>query len=117
MQNLRIKEIWLASDNKDQLGVTQNAINKLSQAGFPAYKIRCYVLIGFNGETQEQAEFRLRELFLTGCLPFAQVYDQINDVSWRRFARIWQRPAAMKAKMKTGEIKLTNNLSPDKRNR
>ena len=66
-------------------------------------QLRCYVLIGFPGDTFEDAEKRLRVTWDAGYLPFAMLYrDETGkyDVAWRQFQRLWARPAATKAMCK-----------------
>ena len=68
------------------------------------YKIwqkRCYVLIGFNGETLLRAEKRLETVYEMGFLPFTQLYQ--NDKKrpwtpeWDKLQRKWCRPAAYRS--------------------
>lgn len=102
--SIKINQLFLAADTSGALKPLQKALYKLN--GISKDKIRAYVLIGFNGETIEQAETRLKEVFLSGCLPYAMLYQPPTEtrlvwpIEWRQFARIWQRPAAMKAVMK-----------------
>jgi hypothetical protein len=103
LRSIRINQLFLASDTKGALKPLQKAIAKLN--GLPRDKIRCYVLIGFNGEMMEHAENRLKEVFLSGCLPYAMLYQPPTDkkidwsIEWRHLARRWQRPAIMKSIM------------------
>jgi hypothetical protein len=101
VRGLRIHELWLAADHHSYEMYSEKAIKKLSRAGFSRNKIRCYVMIGFE-ETIDEAEERLKRIYYAGALPFAQVYDGIDDKdkAWRRFARAWQRPAATNSMMK-----------------
>ncbi len=59
---------------------------------------RCYVLIGFNGETLSDAERRLERVYELGFDPFAMLYrpEEIKAWSkdWRALQRKWCRPAA-----------------------
>lgn len=101
MQELRIKEIWIACDSRDHLSAAINVINKLHRAGFKQDKIFCFVLIGFDKAEEED---RLKQLYLAGCLPFAQLYQPEERIEyskdWTDFQRTWCRPAAFKTKMK-----------------
>jgi hypothetical protein len=97
MRGLKIREIWTASDGIEYLSTATAAIRALSAAGFSRNKIRCYVLIGYGGEEQAYAEYRLREVFCAGSLPFAQLYDGFTPTKeWKQFARTWSRPALTK---------------------
>lgn len=102
LARLKIKELWLACDKPEHLKVTIKAIHTLRKAGFSQNYIRCYVLIGFD---KEEERYRLEELYKSGCLPFAQLYRKDDDSvkytdDWKKFARVWSRPAIYKAVMK-----------------
>lgn len=103
LRSLHIGEIWLAADHDAAIGPLEKAVSKLHW--FPRRKLRCYVLIGYAGETIADAEARLRAVWEVGVLPFAQLYrDADNSIQWsyewRSLARTWSRPAAMFALMK-----------------
>ncbi len=104
LRSIRINQLFLAADTDGALKPLQRAIACLK--GLPRDKIRCYVLIGFKDETIEHAENRLKEVFLSGCLPYAMLYQAPSEkkidwsIQWKRFARMWQRPAGMKVIMK-----------------
>ncbi len=104
LKSIRINQLFLAADTDGALKPLQNSIAKLR--GLPRDKIRCYVLIGFNNETMEHAENRLKDVFNSGCLPYAMLYQAPTGkktdwpIEWRHFARIWQRPAGMKTIIK-----------------
>ena len=98
LRDVRIKELFLAADSAAALGPLSRAVERLHWLG--RRKLRCYVLIGYGGETIEQAERRLEACWQTGVLPFAQLYrapDREIDYSreWRELQRKWARPAAM----------------------
>lgn len=109
-KTIRIHQLFLACDTESQLRALKKAAKVLSFLG--QNKLRCYVLIGFNGESLEQAESRLRRVFSAGVLPFAQLYQPPDkyihydsewrhyDSEWRHLARRWCRPAVMKAIMR-----------------
>ncbi len=80
----------------------KRAADILHRAGFTQNHIFCYVLIGDDRAENEQ---RLRTVYESGALPFAQLYqpdDRYIDYpkEWKQFARVWSRPAAYKAMMK-----------------
>lgn len=106
LRSLRIAEVWLSADHDGVLPGLQRTIHKLRW--LPRGKKRCYVLLGFNGETIPQAEARLEAVWQAGCLPFAQLYrDEADSVQWskewRGLARTWSRPAAMIAMHKEND--------------
>lgn len=102
LRGLRIHQVFLAADTAVALRPLRKAIQKL--AFLPRQKLRCYVLIAYDGETLEQAEARLRRVWELGAMPFAQLFQPPDhyicyDHKWKALARIWSRPAAMKALM------------------
>ena len=77
---------------------------------FKRDQIRCYVLIGYHGDTLEKAEARLGRAWEIGTLPFAMRYRGpknnwkdsfiFNEREWNLFTRKWTRPAIIKTRMK-----------------
>ncbi len=70
---------------------------KLRQAGFrsSSHSLMCYVLIGYDGDSFEDAEKRLLQTMQEGFVPYAMLYRDENgntDKEWRRFQREWCRP-------------------------
>jgi hypothetical protein len=101
VRGLKIHELWLSADNEQYAVISENAIKRLVSAGFSRNQIRCFVMIGYD-EDMSHAEERLRRVYHAGALPFAQVFDQIHDKEWSRFARKWQRAAITKRIMANG---------------
>ena len=102
IRGLRVYQVFLACDTAGALKHLRQAVVRLL---LPRDKIRCYVLIGFDGETISQATARLEDVWNTGCLPFAQLYQPPDSwvdypKEWRDLARTWSRPAAMKSFMR-----------------
>jgi hypothetical protein len=102
MRSLRIADLWLACDTKGATKPLETAIELLHKGGFNQNKIRCYVLIG---DDMAENEARLRRAYELGALPFAQLFQPEEEIhyakEWKRFARMWSRPAIYKAFMKT----------------
>lgn len=102
----RISEIWLACDTDARINDFKRACAKLQKAGFTRDKIKCYVLS--YGKDMDKDETRARTVYEAGAMPFMQLYRDFTDtktvysVAWNRFARMWQRPAAIKAHMEKG---------------
>lgn len=76
-------------------------INKLLN-DYPPRKKRCYVLVGYVGETIQDADKRLREIYALGFYPFAMLYKSLDanysyGKEWQKFLRYWCRPAAYKS--------------------
>lgn len=104
--SLRIKELWLACDTDGSLPAFRQACEKLRKAGFSRDKIKCYVLS--YGKDIEADEARCRAIWEAGAMPFMQLYRDFSEekteysTEWNKFARQWQRPAAINAHMKRG---------------
>lgn len=106
--SLRIKELWLACDTDARFPLFLSGVQKLTKAGFNRNKIYCYVLS--YGKDMEKDNARAKMVYEAGAMPFMQLYRDSSEVKteyskeWESFARSWQRPAIIKAKMK-GESK------------
>ena len=102
LDSIRLKQMFFACDTPAGIKPLERAAGILD--GISRNKRFCYVLIGFDGEKLADAERRLERVFDLGFLPFAQLYqgEQKREYpkDWRRVARTWSRPAAMKAHMK-----------------
>jgi len=103
LKTIRVKGVWLAYDQPEQLRYLRRACELLSF--LPRRKLRCYVLIGFGKDTIEKAQQRLQEAWDAGTLPFAMLYvskkGHTTSDEWRRFQRTWTRPAAMFSEMES----------------
>ena len=66
--------------------------------GISIGKLRCYVMVGYGGESVAEAEAALEAVYRLGFLPFAQLYradpPRTYSPEWRALARKWSRPAA-----------------------
>ncbi len=104
LRSLSIHQLFLSCDSKGSLPILKKAVAKLT--GFTQQQLRCYVLIGYQGETKSEAIARLQDVWHAGCMPFAQLYQPksnrrlIYDPEWRDLARFWSRPAIMKTAMR-----------------
>ena len=99
-RDLRIAAVFLAADTDAALRPLESAVQRLAFLG--RRKLRCYVMVGYGGETIEQAERRLRAVWEIGAMPFCQLYQPPDryiryDCEWRELQRTWSRPAATKA--------------------
>ena len=103
--SLRISELWLACDTDDALPKFKRAAAMLVKAGFTREKIKCYALIG---DDINKNEARLQMIYEAGAMPFAMLYRDFTDTKtqyngdWNKFARMWQRPAAIRSHMEKG---------------
>jgi hypothetical protein len=98
---IKPKGLFFAYDTPDDREPLFEAGKMLLENGFTrkAQNLRCYVLIGYPGDTFEKAEKRLNETMKAGFMPFAMLYrDQSGDErdpAWVKFSWPWSRPAAM----------------------
>ena len=103
--DLKPKQIFFAYDTPDDLEPLREAGRMLLDVGFTtaSHALRCYVLIGYQGDTFEAAEKRLRETIDAGFMPMAMLYrDETGerDVSWARLQKQWARPAIIAGREK-----------------
>lgn len=103
LRNLSIYQLWLAYDHPNNYKDFKKAVSRLARY-FRRDQIRAYVLIGYGDDTIEKAEERLTQAWEAGSLPFAMLYqpkDYIKEYTkdWKRFQRLWARPAIMKTRM------------------
>ena len=110
--SLRIRELWVACDTNAQLPRLKKALDKLKKAGFNRNKIMCYSMS--YGEDIGADEYRNQEIFNSGALPFTQLYQSEKRIEYpkevRQWARMWSRPALMKAHMKEVNNGTRNNI-------
>ena len=109
LRALKIDEIWTAYDSTDERSNVQRAIEKLRRY-FPLDKVRCYVLIGYHGDTLDAAEGRLRWVRELGALPFAMRFSQpttdkssrfvYRSRAWTELTWRWSRAAVMRNMMR-----------------
>lgn len=97
LKTIRLKFAWFACDNPGSFQYLERVADLMSD--FSIEKKRCYVLIGYNGESVTYAEQRLKSVYQLGFLPFAMLWRPADNKKkwtqeWRRLARRWSRPAA-----------------------
>jgi hypothetical protein len=103
--NLKPNQMFFAYDTKDDYEPLVEAGKKLLKAGWSLKSrvLRAYVLIGYKGDTIEYAEKRLLDTLNAGFIPMAMLWrnkDGKTDYNWRKFQRLWVRPAIMYSKIK-----------------
>lgn len=107
--SIPIGELWFACDTMADIPALERVAWILD--GIPIRKLRCYTMIGYNGESLADADRRLNRTLELGFLPFCQLYQtderKVYSLEWRRLCRKWARPAAM---LSTG----VKNESPQK---
>lgn len=97
ISKMNLSQMFFAYDTPDDLEPLIEAGKILDQYNLDIRKKRCYVLIGYKKDTFENAEKRMWEVVDAGFLPMAMLYrDRLGlyDKQWRRFQRLWCRPAA-----------------------
>lgn len=97
LRALKTAGLFLAYDKPEDYEPVAQAARMLWKAGFTqsAHTCRCYVLIGYRGDTFGAAEKRLRQVLALGLFPMAMLYRngiEIPPAEWREFARQWARP-------------------------
>lgn len=99
MLQAKINQMFFAYDTPDDLEPLIDAGKRLQEAGYNYRKLRCYVLIGYKGDTFEKAEKRLLQTWHTGFMPFAMLYTQDGKYikEWRKFQKLYVRPAITKS--------------------
>lgn len=98
--SVRIGELWWAADVPDDYKWLMRV--KELFAHVPMRKMRCYTMIGYEGETLSQATERIEKVFELGFMPFSQLYQpptadrptKIYSAEWKAVNRKWSRPAA-----------------------
>ncbi len=109
LSKLRIHHIWLSYDTQEDEEALRYAIENLKPF-FTWRQIRCYVLIGYQGDTLSRAEERLKRIYHMGTLPFAMRYRKparsfqhsfvYHERGWNLLTREWTRPKIIEAIMK-----------------
>ena len=97
LQEVKPKRIYTAYDTKDDLEPLIEMGRKLRIAGFrpKSQAMRCYVLVGYAGDSFDDAELRLTQTMQAGFVPYAMLFrdeEGKTDAAWRRFQREWCRP-------------------------
>lgn len=98
-EKLKVRHFWFSCDDPETM--KHMDMVKDLMFDFKQWQKRCYVLIGYDGETIKQAETRLNTIYEMGFLPFAQLYQNDKKRAWTpewdKLQRKWCRPAAYKS--------------------
>ena len=111
LKTIRLKFAWFSCDYPGAIRNIERVADLMGD--FSIEKKRCYVLIGFNGETPQQAEKRLESVYRLGFLPMAMFYRDDNIIKpfipkdWKKIIHTWSRPAAYRKKMANQSPELT----------
>lgn len=120
--SIKIGELWFACDTGADITSLERAARILN--GISIEKLRCYTMIGYEGETLADAERRCARVYELGFLPFCQLFQPINaplkvyDNDWRKVHRTWARPAAYRSKANPdaqGVLNFTGDFSPTRK--
>ena len=108
LRESRTQRMYFAYDTPDDYEPLVEAGRLLQAGGFErkSHKACCYVLIGYRGDTMEAAEKRLRDAWKAGFIPYAMLYRDekgIVDSEWRKFQRLWVRPAIVMSQLKESD--------------
>ena len=103
LRKLKPQRLYFAYDTPDDLEPLREAGKMLRESGFTtaSHVLSAYVLCGWPKDTMEGAEKRMRETMDAGFTPMAMLYRDRNgerEVSWRKWARQWARPAIVHSK-------------------
>lgn len=106
LKSIKLGEAWFACDYHGAIEHLEKVAALLSDIS--PRKKRCYVLIGYAGESLSQAESRLISVYKLGFWPFAMLFKGGDSLSrkggwskeWLALQRTWCRPAAFKSAMK-----------------
>ena len=71
-KGITINELWFAADKANAIRPLRYAADLFRE--LPLWKKRAYVMIGYDGESLDQAEARLEEVYNMGILPFWDLY-------------------------------------------
>lgn len=107
LKGIRLGQLFMAYDEERDWEPLVSASFMLRHHGIlhegGRHRVRCYVLIGYPGDTPESAKNRLNQVLSLGIYPMAMLYRDHQgktDHTWRIFQREWARPAIIGAKMK-----------------
>lgn len=117
--NLRPELVFFAYDEPADLEPLRSAGRMMMRADFTRHHLRCYVLIGYEGDTLDRAEARLLQAWDAGFMPMAMLWSdaggRVASKEWRSLQRKWARPALTRSIVRDGFIndRLGPMSSPD----
>jgi hypothetical protein len=94
LAELKGAALWFSYDMKDQPKHLERTARMLFAAGFTqaSHRVRCYVLIGEDGDTVESAESRLQHTITMGYFPQAMLFNRRPEREWRQLQRAYANP-------------------------
>lgn len=105
LKSLHPETMFFAYDTPDDMEPLQQAGRFLLDAGFTreSHTLRCYVLIGYKGDTFEKAEARMKQTYEAGFMPMAMLYRDFKGEysrEWKQFQRQWANPVITACNLK-----------------
>ena len=107
-QQHRLRNIWVAADTWGEVKPLRKALEMLKDAGFIVNNsfVQCYTISYGKPEQRQEDEERFKTVFEMGVMPRVQLFRAATrektkyPIEVEQWARSWQRPAIIKAKMK-----------------
>ena len=109
LRDVKAERLYFAYDTPDDLEPLVEA-GRLLRAGGIATRgdvLKCYVLLGYRGDTFSAAEKRLKDAWRAGFMPYAMLYRDDRGQApegWKDFYRTWSRPQMVAAQLKGIEV-------------
>lgn len=105
LREIKAKRMYFAYDTPDDYEPLVCAGKIMRQEGhrFESHSMACYVLIGYQGDTFQQAEKRLVDTVKAGYMPYAMLYrgeDGSKNPDWGKLQREWLRPEILGVKVR-----------------
>jgi len=111
LKEAKTKAMYFANDTPDDLEPLIEVGKLLNRYGYDLKNqtARCYVLVGYRGDTFSKAEKRLIDTLKAGIVPRAMLfrnsmgkYEQDDIKQWKEFQRIWYSPQIISSRLKEG---------------
>lgn len=108
LRESKTRRMYFAYDTKADYEPLVEAGKILRDGGITkaSNRAKCYVLIGYDGDTLDKADKRLRDTWAAGFVPYAMLYRDKSGIvnqEWKSFQRIWVRPEIVISRLKTKE--------------
>lgn len=101
LSQISLSKAWIAMDNEKEEPLMREKVSMMRER-LRRDQVRCYVLVGFAGDTVSRASKRLEAAWQAGCLPFPMRYrgpestEQnkwlIDGKGWKELADEWCFP-------------------------
>ena len=106
LREVKTKRIYFSYDMPSDYEPLVQAGRFLREGGVTkaSNTARCYVLVGYPGDTMTAAESRLYAVWDAGFMPYCMLFRDESgtvDDEWKKFQRAWVRPAIVMSRLKT----------------